>query len=101
MLLIGVLDLIFGQQSSRVWVDHVDLSSDLDHDKDYVSAMVPGTVFGSHFSQYDGLLDITHGSTFVTVSWSYLHDVCRFFHSNLILTHGPIALEGFPHRPLR
>lgn len=44
MLLIDVLDLIFGQQSSRVWVDHVDLSSDLDHDKDYVSAMVPGTV---------------------------------------------------------
>lgn len=51
-------DAIGIQHSSKVWVDHVDLSSDLDHDKDF----------------YDGLLDITHGSTFVTVSWSHLHD---------------------------
>lgn len=46
------------QSASKVWVDHVDLSSDRDHDKDY----------------YDGLCDITHGSTYVTVSWSHLHD---------------------------
>ncbi|KAF8752663.1 Pectate lyase [Rhizoctonia solani] len=35
------------QEASKVWVDHVDLSSDRDHDKDF----------------YDGLLDVTHGST--------------------------------------
>jgi len=46
------------QASSQVWVDHVDLSSDLDHDKDF----------------YDGLLDITHGCTGVTVTNSFLHD---------------------------
>ncbi|KAI5118608.1 hypothetical protein M0805_008039 [Coniferiporia weirii] len=46
------------QQSNNVWVDHVDLSSDRDHDKDF----------------YDGLLDITHGCTGVTVTNSYLHD---------------------------
>ncbi|KAL5526161.1 hypothetical protein ACEPAG_7499 [Sanghuangporus baumii] len=46
------------QQSNNVWVDHVDLSSDRDHDKDF----------------YDGLLDITHGCTGVTVTNSFLHD---------------------------
>ncbi|KAI3613983.1 pectate lyase a [Moniliophthora roreri] len=40
-------DAIGVQAASKVWIDHVDLSSDLDHDKDY----------------YDGLLDITHGCT--------------------------------------
>jgi pectate lyase len=51
-------DAIGIQASSNVWVDHVDLSSDLDHDKDY----------------YDGLLDITHASDYVTVTYSFLHD---------------------------
>ncbi|KAI1303811.1 polysaccharide lyase family 1 protein [Xylaria venustula] len=51
-------DAIGIQASTNVWVDHVDLSSDQDHDKDY----------------YDGLLDITHASDWVTVSNSYLHD---------------------------
>jgi pectate lyase len=62
------------QNSSNVWVDHwyaarndIDMpklkpisefSSDLDHDKDY----------------YDGLVDITHASEWVTVSNTYLHD---------------------------
>lgn len=46
------------QSSTQVWVDHVDLSSDRDHDKDY----------------YDGLLDITHGCSGITVTNSYLHD---------------------------
>ncbi|KAF8920828.1 pectate lyase [Mucidula mucida] len=45
------------QAASQVWVDHVDLSSDRDHDKDY----------------YDGLLDITHGCTGITVSNSKLY----------------------------
>ncbi|KAJ7595073.1 polysaccharide lyase family 1 protein [Mycena floridula] len=51
-------DAIGIQSSSQVWVDHADLSSDLDHDK----------------NSYDGLLDITHGCTGVTVTWSKLHD---------------------------
>ncbi|QRW19895.1 pectate lyase [Rhizoctonia solani] len=46
------------QEASKVWVDHVDLSSDRDHDKDF----------------YDGLLDVTHGSTFVSITNSNLHD---------------------------
>jgi len=46
------------QASSNVWIDSNDLSSDMDHDKDY----------------YDGLLDITHASDFVTVSNNHLHD---------------------------
>ncbi|KAG8822642.1 hypothetical protein FRC17_009499 [Serendipita sp. 399] len=51
-------DAIGIQEASKVFVDHVDLSSDRSHDKDY----------------YDGLADITHGCTYVTVSNSYLHD---------------------------
>ncbi|KAF4549223.1 Pectate lyase-like protein 3 [Elsinoe fawcettii] len=46
------------QESTNVWVDHVDISNDLDHDKDY----------------YDGMLDVTHAADFVTVSNSYFHD---------------------------
>jgi len=46
------------QASNQVWVDHVDLSSDMDHDKDF----------------YDGLLDITHGCSGITVTNSFLHD---------------------------
>lgn len=51
-------DAIAIQVAQNVWVDHVELSSDRDHDKDY----------------YDGLLDITHGVDYVTVSNTYLHD---------------------------
>lgn len=36
----------------------MDVSSDLSHDKDY----------------YDGLLDVTHASDFVTISNCYIHD---------------------------
>ncbi|KAI8635517.1 polysaccharide lyase family 1 protein [Xylariaceae sp. FL1651] len=51
-------DAITIQASKNVWVDHVDLSSDQTHDKDY----------------YDGLVDVTHASDYITISNSYLHD---------------------------
>ncbi|CZR60293.1 probable pectate lyase A [Phialocephala subalpina] len=51
-------DAIGVQKSTNVWIDHVDVSSDQDHDKDY----------------YDGLIDLTHAADFVTVSNSYIHD---------------------------
>ncbi|XPT04684.1 Pectate lyase [Ascochyta lentis] len=51
-------DAIGIQASTNVWVDHVDVSSDIDHGKDY----------------YDGLIDVTHASEWVTVSNSYIHD---------------------------
>ncbi|KAJ7166796.1 pectate lyase [Mycena filopes] len=50
-------DAIGVQSSHQVWVDHADLSSDRDHDKDF----------------YDGLLDLTHGVTGITVTNSFLH----------------------------
>lgn len=52
------VDLIQIQKSDHVWIDHNELFNDRLHDKDY----------------YDGLLDINHGSTDVTVSWNHLHD---------------------------
>lgn len=51
-------DAISIQAASNVWVDHCDLSSDRDHDKDY----------------YDGLCDVTHASDYVTISNTYFHD---------------------------
>ncbi|KZM20792.1 Pectate lyase [Ascochyta rabiei] len=51
-------DAIGIQASTNVWVDHVDVSSDIEHGKDY----------------YDGLIDVSHASDWVTVSNSYIHD---------------------------
>ncbi|MEV7422800.1 MULTISPECIES: pectate lyase family protein [unclassified Streptomyces] len=51
-------DGITVQKSTRVWIDHNAFSADRDHDKDY----------------YDGLLDITHASDNVTVSWNTFKD---------------------------
>ncbi|KAF7118907.1 hypothetical protein CNMCM5793_008543 [Aspergillus hiratsukae] len=51
-------DAIGVQYSQNVWIDHVDVSSDRSHDKDY----------------YDGLLDLTHAADYVTISNSYIHD---------------------------
>lgn len=52
------VDAIQVQQARRIWIDHCDLSSDLDSEK--------GT--------YDGLVDITRASDAVTVSWNVLRD---------------------------
>ncbi|KAL3417774.1 pectate lyase [Phlyctema vagabunda] len=51
-------DAIAVQLSTNVWIDHVDVSSDRDHDKDF----------------YDGLIDLTHAADSVTISNSYIHD---------------------------
>ncbi|KAF7539174.1 hypothetical protein G7054_g2312 [Neopestalotiopsis clavispora] len=52
-------DLIELQYSTNVWIDHCDLSTiGITGDKD----------------TYDGLLDITHASDDVTVSWTKFHD---------------------------
>jgi pectate lyase len=51
-------DAIHIDSSTNLWLDHNDLSSDTSHDEDY----------------YDGLLDITHGADYITVSWNILHD---------------------------
>lgn len=51
-------DCIGVDESTNVWVDHVDLSGDLNVGKD----------------DYDGLFDVTHGADWVTISNSLLHD---------------------------
>ncbi|CEL63932.1 putative pectate lyase A OS=Neosartorya fumigata (strain CEA10 / CBS 144,89 / FGSC A1163) GN=plyA PE=3 SV=1 [Rhizoctonia solani AG-1 IB] len=58
-------DAIGVAASNRVWIDHVEVFADRDHDKDY----------------YDGLIDITKGSYGVSVTYSYLHDT---FKSSLV-----------------
>lgn len=58
-------DAIQIQNAQNIWVTHCDLSSDRDNGKDY----------------YDGLVDISHASDFITVSWTRLHD---HFHCSLV-----------------
>ncbi|GAA2846318.1 hypothetical protein Acy02nite_48220 [Actinoplanes cyaneus] len=52
------VDLIAVQKSDHVWIDHNELFNDTTHDKDF----------------YDGMVDLTHATDFVTISWNYLHD---------------------------
>ncbi len=49
---------IQGPDSSNIWVDHCDLSSELHPDG----------------ASYDGLVDITHAADMITVSWTVFHD---------------------------
>jgi pectate lyase len=51
-------DAITLNASTGIWIDHCDLSSDRAADA----------------GSYDGLVDITHASDFVTVSWTHFHD---------------------------
>ena len=51
-------DAIGVQSSTNIWLDHLDLSSDLTSGKDY----------------YDGLADFSHGADYLTVSNTYFHD---------------------------
>lgn len=46
------------ETATNVWIDHVEVFNDQDHNKDY----------------YDGLIDVTRASDWVTISHSYLHD---------------------------
>ncbi|GMG40378.1 unnamed protein product [Ambrosiozyma monospora] len=51
-------DAVRVQKSKNIWLDHLDVSSDQDHGKDY----------------YDGLIDITHACDYITVSFVHFHD---------------------------
>jgi pectate lyase len=51
------IDAVTVQFAKNVWIDHCNFFSDRAHDIDF----------------YDGLLDVTHGADFVTISW------CRFY----------------------
>ena len=54
------VDAIHVETSRQIWIDHCDLSSN-----------GPGVDAGASF---DGLVDISDGSDFVTVSWTNYHD---------------------------
>lgn len=51
-------DAINIDAATNVWIDHMDLSSDMDNGKDY----------------YDGLCDVKHGADYVTISNTHFHD---------------------------
>lgn len=51
-------DAISVKSSKNVWIDHCDFSSDL----------------LSGFDYYDGLVDVTNGADYVTISYNYFHN---------------------------
>lgn len=51
-------DGISVKNSKNVWIDHCDFSSDLLYGFDY----------------YDGLVDVTNGADYVTISYNYFHN---------------------------
>jgi len=51
-------DCVNIKYSDHVWIDHCDFSADRNRGWDY----------------YDGLIDITKKSTYITISWSKIHD---------------------------
>ena len=58
--MLGADEIEINGGARNVWIDNCELFTDRDHDdsEDY----------------YDGLLDIKNESSFITVSWCYLHD---------------------------
>lgn len=56
------------RNARHVWIDHCRFSDGerADHQA--------GSALGRPLQHHDGLLDITHGSDLVTVSWSHFHD---------------------------
>ena len=61
-------DGISVRRSTHVWIDHNEFS-----DGDVLDRDLP-EYFGREFQVHDGLLDITHGSDLVTVSYNVLRD---------------------------
>ena len=63
MKLTGVLDndCITVQNTTRMWIDHCDLSSS-------------PNIIKNGPDLYDGLLDIIRASDWITLSWNYFHD---------------------------
>ena len=55
----GAIDAIHVEMSHQIWIDHCDLSSNADADAGLA---------------YDGLIDISNQSDFVTISWTHYHD---------------------------
>ncbi|KAF3933018.1 hypothetical protein ABW20_dc0105643 [Dactylellina cionopaga] len=72
-------DLITLSQATRVWIDHNELFADgLGKGPDY----------------YDGQIDITHASDYITVSWNYFHDHWK---SSLVGNSDANRAEDFGH----
>jgi pectate lyase len=82
----SLYDNISVHTSENVWVDHVTLD-----DGEHPPTSLP-TVHGRPFEVHDGLLDITHESDLVTVSYSVFRDHDK---TNLVGSgDGRAALDG-------
>lgn len=61
-------DNLLVRDSRRIWIDHNRFA-----DQHSADSRQP-EYFGRPYQIHDGLLDLTHGSDRVTVSWNYFHD---------------------------
>ncbi|KAF3935613.1 hypothetical protein ABW19_dt0204771 [Dactylella cylindrospora] len=71
-------DLITLSETTRVWIDHNELFSDISNGPDY----------------YDGQIDVTHASDYITISWNYFHDHWK---SSLVGNSDSNRAEDFGH----
>ncbi|KAH6876561.1 pectin lyase fold/virulence factor [Thelonectria olida] len=71
-------DCITIRNSTRVWIDHNEFTSDISRGPDY----------------YDGQVDIIRASDWVTVSWNYFHDHWK---SSLVGNDDTLRDEDFGH----
>lgn len=61
-----------------MWIDHCDVSSDLDHDKDYYDGLIDVSpnhnMWNQKNSQIANVNKLTHAADFITVSNTFVHD---------------------------
>jgi len=62
-------DSLAFENTTRAWIDHNDISTDVDYTKCDTSSSVKNL--------YDGQLDIKKNSRNITVSFNYIHDACK------------------------
>ncbi|WP_042462389.1 pectate lyase family protein [Neobacillus dielmonensis] len=61
-------NLTVTNNTHNVWIDHNKFTDGKHHDEDF------GKVFGRTYQQHDGLLDVTNGADYVTISYNVLED---------------------------
>ncbi|HEX2927306.1 MAG TPA: dockerin type I domain-containing protein [Ruminiclostridium sp.] len=67
-------DCIGIENSNHIWVDHCELYNMIGDCNGDGKVDTKGDISGGDIDWYDGLLDCKNDSSYITVSWNYLHD---------------------------
>lgn len=68
------MDCIGIEKSKNIWIDHCELYNMIGDCNGDGVVDTKGDISGGDVDWYDGLLDCKNDSSYVTVSWNYLHD---------------------------